>query len=106
MGGGGSAWRGRGRGVQTGGVADESFFERACAVQPLGDAGKNERDVAGAEVAGVRCGVARLERGGEFAAVVDELADEGEEATDAAFLFRAGWGGIGRRVWGGGGRRG
>jgi hypothetical protein len=44
--------------------------------------------------------------GGEFAAVVDELADEGEEATDAAFLFRAGWGGIGRRVWGGGGRRG
>jgi hypothetical protein len=91
--------------VQTGSVADEASFECASAVQPLGDADENERDVAGAEVARVRGGVAPVERRGEFAAVVDEFADEGEDATDPTFLGRAGRVGIGRRVWGGGGPR-
>jgi hypothetical protein len=95
----------RGRGVQTSGVADEPFFECASAVQPLGDTGKDGRDVAGAEVAGTRDGVALLECCGEFAAVVDELADKGEKATDAAFLVCACRVGIGWRVWGGGGWR-
>jgi hypothetical protein len=72
--------------VQTGSVADEAFFECASAVQPLGDADENERDVAGAEVARVRGGVAPVERRGEFAAVVDEFADEDEDAVLARDL--------------------
>jgi hypothetical protein len=78
-----------GRLVQTVGVADKPFFKCASAVQPLSDAGEDERDVARAELARTGGGVA-LERGGEFAAVVDEVADEGEEAPDAADAGRLG----------------
>jgi hypothetical protein len=61
------------------GFADKPFFKCAGAVQPLSHAGEDERDVARAELARTGGGAA-LERGGEFAAVVDELGDEGEEA--------------------------
>jgi hypothetical protein len=90
-------WRGLwpARGVEAGGVADEAFFQDLRALQALGDAGEDQRNVGGVEVAGVGSGIAKLDLGGEVAAVVDELADQGEQAADAAW-----WG-----LWAGGGRR-
>lgn len=88
----GSEWR-----VEARGVADEAFFQRLGAMQALGDAGENQCQVGAAELA--RDGGRALlpQGGGEFAAVVDQLADEGEEAADAAFGGWVGWSG-GRRV--------
>jgi hypothetical protein len=101
---------GRGLRVQTDGVADEPFFERVGAVQALGDARDDPREVAGAEAAcagvGVDGAAGVLERGSEFLAVIDELADEREEAPDAAAVVCAARVGIGLGDWFGGGRRG
>ena len=89
---------GPGCGVQAVGVAEEPRFERVGAVQAAGDACEDQRDVGGAEAAYDGTGVgegALAERGGEFAAVVDELADEAEEVAGAAGL--GGWiEGVGR----------
>ena len=75
---GGSARR-RGLGVQPGGLADDPGFECLGTEQAAGDAREDQGDIAGAE----RVGVA-AERGGDLPAVVDEPADEAEEAAGAA----------------------
>ena len=75
---GGSTWR-RGLGVQSGGVADYPGFERLGTEEAAGDAREEQGDVTGAER-----GRIDPERGGELPAVVDEPADEAEEAAGAA----------------------
>ena len=75
---GGRTWR-RGLGVQSGGVADYPGFERLGTEEAAGDAREEQGDVTGAER-----GRIDPERGGELPAVVDELADEAEEAAGAA----------------------
>ena len=91
---------GPGFGVETGGVADQPCFERVSAVQPLRDARQDQRDGAGAEAAdadgGDRGGATLPQRVGEFLAVIDEPAHEGDEAPGAAVLVRAGRIGAGR----------
>ena len=81
-----------GRRVQAVGVAEEPRFERVGAVQAAADACEDQRDIGGAEADADGGGVgegALPDRGGEFAAVVDELADEAEQAGRAAGL--GGW---------------
>jgi hypothetical protein len=71
-----------GRRVQAVGVAEEPRFERIGAVQAAGDAREDQRDIGGAEAGYDGAGVgegALPDRGGEFLAVVDELADEAEQ---------------------------
>ena len=58
-------------------------------MQAAGDAREDQRDVGGAEAdvyGGGVGGGARADRGGEFLAVVDQLADKGEQAAGAAGL--------------------
>jgi hypothetical protein len=57
----------------------------------MGNAGKDQGGAGGAEAAREAGGVA-LDGGCGFAAVVNELADQGEQAADAAFLGCAGAG--------------
>ncbi len=65
------------------------FLEQAGAVQALGDAGEDQREVIGAELAHEVGGVvgdgALAQRGGELPAVVDEPADEREQSAGAAW---------------------
>jgi hypothetical protein len=73
--------------VKTRGVADDACFERLGAQQAGSDAGEDQCDVASAEatrVGGEIGGAVLLQRGGEFLAVIDELADEVQQAADAA----------------------
>jgi hypothetical protein len=75
--------------VEAVGVAEEPLFERVGAMQAAGDACEDQRGVGGAEAAADRDGVgegAPPDRGGEFAAVIDELADEAEQAGRAPEL--------------------
>lgn len=86
----GSTWVARGRGglgfgrrvrVQAGDVVKDSFLECLGTKQAAGDTREDARDVFGAEAAYERevSGFATLaERGGEFLAVADQLADEAE----------------------------
>jgi hypothetical protein len=56
-------------------------------VQAAGDACEDQRDIGGAEAGYDGAGVgegALADRGGEFAAVVDQLADEAEQVRRAA----------------------
>jgi hypothetical protein len=66
-------------------------------VQATRDAREDQRDIARAERAhggGEISGDAGLpQRGGEFLAVLDEPADEVEQAPGAAGLSGGGWGG-------------
>ena len=82
---GGSAWR-RGRGVRTGGAANQPGFECLGTERAAGDAREDFRNVAGAKRMRVVA-----ERGGEVSAVVDELPDEGEEAAEAVGFGGARW---------------
>ena len=88
-------WGGQGgqRGRLADGVADQPGLERGGAKQPAGDAREDLSDVDGAEaprdVGEVGRG-ALLPRGGHVPAVVDQRADEGEEAPGAAGCVRAG----------------
>ena len=78
-----------GRRVQAVGVAEEPRFERVGAVQAAGDACEDPRDIGGAEAGYDGAGVgegAPADRGGEFLAVVDQLADEAEQVGRAAGL--------------------
>jgi hypothetical protein len=74
-----------GFGVEAGGGAGDLFLERAGAQQALGDTGEDRGEVAGAEgareVGGVVGDDALAKRVGELLAVVDELADEREQAA-------------------------
>ncbi len=83
--------------VQVGGVVEDLVLERLGAQQAAGDAREDARDVTGAEGAhdgGEVHGFAVLgERGGEFLAIVDQLADEAKEAAGAGGDVRLGHGG-------------
>ena len=91
-----SAWRawgwrglGLGFGVEARGNAGDLFLEQAGAQQTLFDAGEDQRDVSGeedAEIDGIGVGGARTHLVGELSAVVDEPADEREEAAGAAWF--------------------
>ncbi len=77
--------------VQAVGVAEEPRSERVGAVQAAGDACEDQRDIGGAEAGYDGAGVgegALADRGGEFAAVVDQLADEAEQGSPSGW---AGW---------------
>ena len=95
------------------GAADQPGLERGGAKQAAGDAGEDFSDFAGAEVprgvVEVGRGGALLQRGGQVPAVVDQRADEGEEAEGAGGCVRAGGRpvlvGIGAVGWAGGGGR-
>ena len=80
--------------LQAYGIAEHSCFERVGTAQATGDACDDERNIAGAEPpqtgGRVGGGVVTLEGGGEFLTVIDEPADEREEAADAAGLVRGG----------------
>ncbi len=86
--------RGFGLRVQPRRDALEPFFECPGTEQALGDAGDDQLDVVGAEVAGARGEVdfsgALLDDGGEFLAEFDELADEVEGAREAARFVSCG----------------
>ncbi|HXA22644.1 MAG TPA: hypothetical protein VNW90_10110, partial [Acetobacteraceae bacterium] len=88
--GGWGGWGGR----LAGEAAGQSGFERGGAKQAAGDAREDLPDVDGAEVprdvGEVRGGGALLQRGGELPAVVDQRADEAEEAAGAGGLGK-GW---------------
>jgi hypothetical protein len=71
--------RWRGFGVYAGGCADDPDFECLGKEQAPGDAREDQGDIAGAERVGIGA-----ERGGDLPAVVDEPADEAEEAAGAA----------------------
>ena len=67
-------------------------------MQAAGDAREDQRDVGGAEANFYGEGVgegAPADRGGQFLAVVDQLADDGEQAPGAAGFrcFGGRWGG-------------
>src|SRR5271166_2984431 len=91
---------GLGFGVEAGGGAGDLFLEQAGAMQALGDAGEDQREMIGAEgadeVGGVVGDGALAQRGGELLAVVDEPADEREQAAGAAWWGLVRSGGRGR----------
>ena len=84
-------WRGPGLGfgVKAGGGGGYFLPQQAGAEQALGDAGEDDGDVTGAveahKVARVVGRGAIAEGSGELRAVVDEFADEREEAAGAAW---------------------
>jgi hypothetical protein len=100
--GGGRPGLGRGSGrarpwalVQPGGAAEHSRLKRLGEVQAAGDAREDHRKIGGAEARSGEDGIggdALADRGCECRAVVDQLADEGEQAAGAAGL-RVGLGG-------------
>jgi hypothetical protein len=71
--------RWRGFGVYAGGCADDPDFECLGKERAPGDAREDQGDIAGAERVGIGA-----ERDGDLPAVVDEPADEAEEAAGAA----------------------
>ena len=89
--------------VQAGGATDDPGFERLDTLQATGDACEDLADIAGSEAVGGEARVGRpalLECDGEFLGVIDEFADEAEEAAGAAGLVRGGRIGIGLLRWG------
>ena len=77
------------------GAAEEPGFERGGAQQGAGDAGEDQRDAGGAELAAMEAWViaeaAAANGVGEEGAVVDQPADQAEQTADAAGI--GGWGG-------------
>ena len=86
---GGRRGLGLGGGVEAGCDAGNFLVEQAGAEQTLGDAREDQGEVTGAEGTDQVGGVVRdgslAERGGELLAVVDEFADEREQAAGAAW---------------------
>jgi hypothetical protein len=79
--------------VQRGGVLKHAGLERVGAQQTARDAGEDLRDIVGAEADGSEGGVGRgalADRGGEFRGVVDQPANESEQAAAARGLVRIG----------------
>jgi len=91
-----TGWGARGGwcGRLAGEAAGQSGFERGGAKQAAGDAREDFPNVDGAEVSRdvgeVGGGGALLQRVGQLPAIVDQRADEGEEAPGAAGCVRAG----------------
>ena len=85
--------------------AGKAGFERRGAAQAAGDAGEDDREVGGAEGAGEEGEAwgrgALLNRAGELLAVVDQFADEAEDAAEGGRH-----GGVGPGQIGVSGRRG
>jgi hypothetical protein len=83
-------------------------FQRRGAAQAIGDAGEDDGEIGGAEGSGERGkawgGSALVDRAGDLPAVVDQFADEAEDAAEGGGHCRAGPGRIG--MWGWGGRLG
>ena len=77
--------------LAAGGAPAEPGFERGGAEQTAGDAGEDQREIAGAEDCGdegeagedMRVGGVLAQRVGEILAVGDERADEAEDLADA-----------------------
>ena len=75
----------------TGGAPEEPGFERGGAEQTAGDAGEDQRDIAGVEDAGnegeagedIGVGGVLLEGVGEVPAIGDERFEEAEDLADA-----------------------
>ena len=92
----GSGWPGLGLAarspwscVQQGGAPGHPVLEGLRAMQAAGDTRKDQRDVGGAEARSGEDGIggdALADRRDEFLAVVDQLADEGEQVAGAAGL--------------------
>ena len=80
------------------------------AAQAIRDAGENDREIGGAEghdeQGEARGGGAALHRAGELPAVVDQFANDAEDAADGGGDGKAGPMRIGGRGWGGGVGRG
>ena len=101
--GGCAAGRGRGTGrsrgnVQTFGTLNDPCFESAGQMQTAGDAAEDQRKIVATEGAPGKnrvAGDALADRVGEFLAVIDEFADQVEQAARAAGSVRAGRWGIG-----------
>ena len=79
-------------------------FQCRGAAQAIGDAGEDDGEIGGAEGPGEQ-GEARgrgalLNRAGEFLAVIDQFADQAEDAADAAGDVGAGPRWLGVRGWG------
>ena len=92
--------------LAAGGAMAKRGFQGRGAAQAIGDAGEDDGEIGGAEGSGEEGeawgGSALVNRAGELPAVVDQFADEAEDAAEAA---GHGWGGPGRigvRGWGGG----
>ncbi len=85
-----------GRGVEARGVAVQPRLECCGAQQAAADAGEDQGDVDGAELTAVDGGVcaeaALAECVGEEGGIVDELADEIEQAAGATGLGGWCWG--------------
>ena len=71
------------------GAPAEPGFQGRGATQAIGDAGEDDGEIGGAEGPGeqgkARGGGALLDRAGELLAVVDQFADEAEDAAEAAW---------------------
>ena len=96
--------RGRGFRVRAVGALEQPCLERVGALQATGDGGQDQRDIGGAEAEfdGGEVGGALLQRCGQLPAVVDQLADQAEQAADRAGRVRAGRNGRGLGDGGGG----
>ncbi len=92
------------------GTPAQSDFQGRGEAQAIGDASEDGSDIGGAEGSGelgeARDGGTLLNRDGELLAVVDQFADEAEDAADAGGYVRAGPVWIGIRGRGGGLRAG
>lgn len=76
--------------VQSHGDADDPRFQYLGSLQPAGDASQDLPDVGYSEaMREVRVRTTALERGGEFLAVVDQPANEIEEAPGRAWFLGA-----------------
>ena len=92
--------------LAAGGAPAKPGFQGRGAAQAIGDAGEDDGEIGGAEGSGEQGeawgGSALLDRAGELLAVVDQFADEAEDAADGGGDGRAGPRRIGVRGWGGG----
>ncbi len=74
--------------LAAGGALAERGFQGRGAAQAVGDAGEDDREIGGAERLGedgeARGGGALAGRGGELPAVVDQSADDAEDAAEGA----------------------
>ena len=92
--------------LAAGGALAKPGFQSRGAAQAIGDAGEDDGEIGGAEGSGEQGeawgGSALLNRAGELPAVVDQFADEAEDAAEGGGHGRVGPGRIGVRGWGGG----
>ena len=79
--------------IELGSALEHACLERVGALHAAGDAREDHREVDGAEAAQGEDGLgggALADGGGEFAAVVDQPADQAEQAATAGWLLCGG----------------